>query len=220
MGASKLVKVYDTKTRKMKRNRKNINTNKEINPRFAGASNSKEYKLKDTPTTAVTPSVNGAGFSPLGQIACGIVESDRIGNKIMVKSFQQRGTITISPATTTGYVHVRQMVVIDKQANSLTFAPPRYILEGSDVMTAPLNNEYMNRFIVLKDKIHTLNNTNYKSKTFSFYKKFNMPVTYKSEATDVPDNNNIITLWFSNEPVVDGHYPTINATDRTRFTDS
>lgn len=191
-----------------------------MNPRFAGHAGP-EFKLHDTPTTAATPSVNGVVFSPLGQIPCGITAEDRVGNRITVKSFQQRGTITIDPLTTSHYVHVRQMVVLDKQANHVTFAPARNILEpGADVMSAPLNNEFFGRFQILKDQVHTLNDTDRRSKCFSFYKTFNMPVNYQSDGTDVPETNNILTFWFSNEPAAGGHYPSINATDRIRFTDN
>lgn len=189
------------------------------NPRFS-ASSRPELKAKDNDFT-LTPSVAGTSASPLGTIAVDTLKDARLGDRIVVGSYQQRATITIDPTSTSGYVHLRHLILIDKQPNHTTFTPAGGVFaDGGNPITSPLNLEYTSRFNVLCDRVITLDSESYKSKVFTFYKKFNMPVSYRGSTTEVPETNNILTMWFTNEPLEGGKYPTIIGLDRIRFSDA
>ena len=117
----------------------------------------------------------------LNGLAPGSSASQRIGQKVSVRSLEIRLYNQVTAGTGVDQLH-RQLVVMDRQANG---APPAIanILSAADV-AAPRNLEYRKRFKVLLDKTFTLNATAEpgSQKWRKYYIKFKRPIVVEFNA--------------------------------------
>jgi len=163
--------------------------------RFSGPG--RELKFHDvdmnTLVDAAAETVNG---QHLLQIAQGDTQSQRDGNKIVVKSINFKGTLLYNPDTanqantaTVVYLYLIQ----DTQANG---AAPTVGNANTGIFTeADLSNAFMtlvnkDRFKIIKKMVFVMNPPSGVSgafgpvvRHFDFYKKLNIPVVYDASAT-------------------------------------
>lgn len=95
-------------------------------------------------------------FYNLCVVAQGDTESQRVGRKIMIRSLDIRGNLTLLGATdvTNTSCQVRMRIVVDTQTNGAQFAATD-LLE-TDAINSFANLANRKRFIVLKDKTFNL----------------------------------------------------------------
>lgn len=186
-----------------------------------------EWKNLDTQSNNTTPDdITGVMLSPLGQLKTGVDSTTRVGKKIVVRTFQCKGTITAAAdaIAARGYTYVRVLVAVDKQANASTALLSDIIKEdhvSSLNVSQPMNLENSERFTVIYDKLVRLDVATGVSKQFKFYKKLNMPVEFNTAPASIsgtiPITNNIVVGYVSNEH---NELPTVIYQNRIRFTDN
>lgn len=216
---SKKTKGKRTMRRKAyRRPYKSNNNNPKLYPRYQEGRAKGEWKFIETTDPTRNPTTAGYITSPLGIIANGSAANQRVGNKITVKSYQAKGTITLDPATATGYAHVRLLVVLDKQANATLPSVASMFPAGADYLISGLSPSVWDRYSILTDKNYLVSNASRQSIFFNVYKKLNMGVDYADATTAIPGTNAIHVIWISNETGA-GNPPTVIWNERIRYTD-
>lgn len=191
------------------------------NPRFSGFKRT-ELKCYDENDNLKRPDIGGTVYwSPLGQIATGSQINNRVGNRLIVRSISGRWTITAAPSAlaTTGYSHVRVLLVIDKQCNTENMSSGVEPLMVGFPINAPLNTEKLTKYSILMDQKIVLDN-NHPSHELVFYKKLKMSVAYATEAAALPMTNNIFFILLSNETVGSADRPYVIDATRIRYIDN
>lgn len=109
-----------------------------------------ELKYKDT---SATGDVNSNGtITLINGIARGDDVAERVGRKIIMKSYQVNYTAYAAPAASTGLSTTgRIMIVYDKQANAAAPAITDVLVTATGFSLKNLNNS--ERFTILKDKL-------------------------------------------------------------------
>lgn len=186
-----------------------------------------ELKFLDVANGAIVP------FNTTGFIQCynamlqGTTASTRIGNKVVIKTFQLRGELVVpndAPANT-----VRLILLWDSQPNG---ALPAL----TDVLTATDGKSFMNlanrdRFWVLKDwQMNVGPSTNLVlaagaapplTKTFNWYVKVNRETVYNGNAGTIGDirTGALLLLGCGSHTAASALYSTLDGTVRVRYTD-
>lgn len=186
----------------------------------------------DIPNTGVILTGGGGGTdqASINAIAQGDGPSERDGRKVVIKSVQARGQVTLNSGPgLISYARIRMILYLDKQANGAA-ATVTDILETANI-NSHLNLSNNLRFTILWDKVIDLNSTgNVVSTTgsdtygnavrsFKFYKKVNIPVEFDGTTAAIANikSNNLNFLFISYEnglPESD-----IFGTARVRYTD-
>lgn len=113
-----------------------------------------EKKFFDTSDT--TDATTTATVVNLNNVGAGDTALLRDGNKILCKSIQIRGKLTLEAATANSVV--RYMVVHDKNANG-TAPTAAQVFEGTPAVTGMKNISNASRFTTLLDRTVVLNHT-------------------------------------------------------------
>lgn len=151
----------------------------------------------------IEPTVAGlglaTGYTCINTLSQGSQISQRIGNKVVIKSLRVKGTILPSEtADSTDYGMVRVAVVYDKQTNGTAPAATEIFasIDSAGAFTtqfqAPLKITNKKRFTVLRDENFVINGINDSAHKIDWYIKRKMPVEYNSTATP-PTVANITT---------------------------
>lgn len=180
-----------------------------------------EWKFKDTPVLTTINTV--FGVSLLNGLRTGTSSSERIGQKVLMRTLELRLFMQAKPGSTTQWT--RCMVVLDRQPNGI-YPALTDVLVSQDVY-APRNLSFRKRFKILWDKVLILNQTTTGSPNSVFRKsflnfKFPILVDYNQfitgAITDITSNS-LLFLFFGQNP--------LGATDATmymygrmRYTDS
>jgi len=131
--------------------------------------------------------------------------------------------VTASPEaiSSTGYTYVRMFALIDKQPNSSTLTVATDYFEPVGVtslfINSPINAKYRSRVTMLYDRVLLLSPGTSVSKQVNIYKKLNLPVSYVDGTTAIPETNNIVVGFISNEH---NEVPTVIWQNRIRFSDA
>jgi len=172
-----------------------------------------EVKFLDTVEPATTCATTGTiSIGSLNIVPQNDTESGRTGRKITITRLQCRGQIVIPPTTVAAdsYDKVRLMFVLDTQTNGSN--PTVATLLQSAAINSYLNMANSSRFKVLSDEIYDISCTAGGAptgspsfggavKSWSFYKKVNIPIEFDSSASDgsigTQRTNNIFCLGIS-----------------------
>lgn len=184
----------------------NTYKNKNVQQNLIGKTSMKEIKCRDQvfATTAIStgvisglsyvePTVAGAGlatgYTCLNCLTQGIGASQRIGNKVVIKSLRITGTIVANPAATSAdNGNIRIVIFYDKQTNE---AAPAYTEVLADIQTdLSYNSHYESkmkiankkRFVVLRDKVIPINYGDNGSCHIDWFIKKDLEVEYSSTA--------------------------------------
>lgn len=180
--------------------------------RIAGYYGGLEKKFIDVATNDTTVASAGAILNSGTQVVIsqGTSQSQRIGRKVCLKNINWRYNINLPSAAlmTSTSDMCRVILYWDKQANGATAA-------GADILTSVnvygYNNlSNMNRFIILYDKVHSINataavyngaaiETGSRDQWYSVYKKVDIPIEYSGTdgTIDEIQSNNIGVLLVS-----------------------
>ncbi len=194
--------------------------------RYSGKT--QELKFHDVDQNDAVISATGSVSTSWNLIAQGVTESQRVGRKCTLRSINWRGTLGMSSTTdfdNTSDV-ARIMLVLDKQANG---AVPAVL----DILETALFQSFNNlsnsaRFVTLFDRRFDMNcqggqgnGTTFESverkKTFSMYKKCNIPIEFSSTTGAITEirSNNLIMLTISESGLA-----RLDSKVRLRFSDS
>ncbi len=168
---------------------------RKLNKRVSALEASKERKIIDTQLTAqvsnTTPSL-----VELTNLAQGLTDTTRIGNKIMLSGLQFRYL-----AKDTVQNSVRVMIVQDKQTNGAIFAAADVLADVTaiDNVASLRNRDESLRFRVLYDRVHLISLTGKDSVYVSKFIKLNVPVKYDGNAGTIADitSNSLAILHVS-----------------------
>ncbi len=173
--------------------------------RYAGRSG--ELKFHDVDLDDAVVAGSGTVTDSINKIAQGVTESQRVGRKCTLKAINWRYQLAIDEvvdnATPAQSDSVRIILYLDKQCNGATAAVTD-ILESDDFQSFR-NLANSGRFVVLMDRVHTMNELTLTSTqnadTFDsaqlfidrqFYKKCNIPLEFSSTTgaiTEIRSNN-------------------------------
>lgn len=144
--------------------------------------------------TGEVPATGQLALIPQGDTAV-----TRDGRECIIKSIQIRGNMTFTPAaaaTAAGNTHL--WLILDTQCNKAAAAVTD-VFTGTAMPVALLNLDNSNRFRIIKHWVHTWTSQagvttayNDQSKTFEYFKRCNIKMTYNSTAgaiTEITQNN-------------------------------
>lgn len=180
-----------------------------------------EEKYFDT-TASVNPLKSTPTIQALNLISQGLTDSTRIGNSIKAQSLMCRfhfsGNFAAQPVNVCRY-----MLVVDKAVNAATpVAAPTLslILEQSSNLLSPINKDQGDRFVILKDKIFTLNlpgTGGGHAVLHKEFKKLDFHIRYVApNSTDLGPNAIYLIFW-TDQTV---QAPTITYYTRLKYTDN
>lgn len=188
-----------------------------------------DLKFIDTQFTDDVVSATGLVQTQQFIIPDGNSQSEKEGLKIVIKSIQYRFQLKLPSTTVVADATdvLRAILVRDKQANG-ALPTVADILNGTDIMNHK-NLENSNRFVTLFDKTisissmggfgdGTTNATLPNTKSWSYFKKMNLPIQYNNSATTgviTTINSNNLVLMFISEFGKCG----MNVNVRIRYTD-
>lgn len=196
-----------------------------------------EKKYRDTSGTLTDVSHTNYHMQVLNGIAQGVGVSQRIGNKINLKSILCNWRwipYNAGQGNALRNATVRHMIVYDRESDG-SYPPllgadtSQAILSntaGGDGLTAFPNVNTKRRYVILHDKVHKLehqNNDTATGYTFDIFEKFkyvNTTTQYGNTGTNISDINSGAVYQIAFCGIVDGGYnPTLQYNNRVRYTD-
>ncbi len=199
--------------------------------RYSGIRSAGELKFHDTTLVDAVVAAAGGILNSVNLIPQGVTEVQRIGRKCTLKSFWWRYELSLpeqdAQTTPESGDSVRMIVYQDKQTNGAT-AVLADILEATVSIQSFRNLANQGRFIILCDKIHSINYAGLASdgagvvsqaavsREYTLYKKLNVPIEFDSTTGAITEirSNNIGILLISTNGVVG-----FNSKIRLRFSD-
>lgn len=119
----------------------------------------KEYKFLDSDIVGTSVSSSGVIFDSVNKIVQGVGESERVGRKVVIRELQFRWHFTIpaqnEETSPLGGDGIRMIWFIDKQCNGAVTTTASLLANLS--FHSPLNLENSDRFVILVDRIYTMN---------------------------------------------------------------
>lgn len=190
-----------------------------------------EKKYFDTVFAAAPVPAAGAYSVSLNLIPQGTTKNSRIGNKCTVVNLNIHGQLTLLTQAADSVVgdKVRFIVFIDKQANGAVPASVADILQTMPGATTDVNSfrnlDNVERFIILKDKTYTLNQStqsgalgsNVVVREIKMNKKCAVPLEFSSTTGAITEirSNNIMWMAIS----LGNNTTNIALTSRVKFSD-
>lgn len=148
----------------------------------------------------------------------------RQGDQVTLKSVHVRGEWHINTGIGAGTTQTcRTMVLLDKLGTGTTQAQPGDILQTTGNIQAPfapISLQWMDRYIVLADKVWNLSETGNSGIAFNIYRK--IPKRYQKarftgSGANTLSNNNIVMLNITNAAAA---YPVCTSYSRVAYTDA
>lgn len=130
---------------------------KAVLPAIAAINTEAKYFDQTAAVTSNTPGTNDAIIDLTGQIAPGTGDSDRIGNSVLGKDLQVRLAIQFTPTSTIEALHCRMMIICWKSSSIDNAVTAAKLFEAPTNLYSPVNKDYSDQMVVLKDKFFTLN---------------------------------------------------------------
>lgn len=198
-----------------------------VAPVIAAINTESKYYDQSGTLTAHSPGVNDATVFLTQDIVNGTTDTQRIGNSVLAQNLQLRMAIDF-PSTVGSpsvmFLHCRFMLICWKenlQQNGPTIAK---LFESPTNLYSPVNKDFSDQFVVLKDKFFTLRNdagitcqaghTNFK-----IFKPMRWHLRWLGTGTAAGTQNHILLVLRSSAP---GAVNAMNCTyySRLNFTDN
>lgn len=162
------------------------------------------------------PILAAGAITVLNEIAQGTDDENRIGRSTATKSVYYNFVLNFG----TGAVPncIRHMLVWDRQSNGVAPAVTAILDVNSQPVTAPLELDNRQRFVVLADERYTLSPNGDQIRFCSGFRNINQKTTW-ADGVDVPSTGALLLLMVSDEATV-ANQPTFYGTWRTRFIDN
>lgn len=178
--------------------------------------NNAEAKYFDVIATQ-SPVSATIGLNNLSNMSQGLTDITRVGNSIKIKDLRVR--YTIIPNFTSSITNiVRIMIFVDKSQGGV--APLQtQIFESSTTFNSPLNKDFSDRFVVLRDSIFPLAQGSADNLTGDIYLKMDYHVRYLGPGNAVGDQGpgTVYLLSWSNQVT---NSPTISYYTRLNYYDN
>lgn len=132
-----------------------------------------------------------AAFTGLTEVNCvpqGATVANRIGNKITIRSIH--GRFSIVQPTTTGFVHVRWLLVYDKQPNGAFPTMTDMLLDqpaGTGNALSSINIANKSRFLFLRDQFQNFDSAQQLTNVYNFHVKGRWETEYGSNTSTIGD---------------------------------
>lgn len=173
-----------------------------VAPVIAAINTEEKYYDQTAAITAYNPGTNDQLLFITQGIANGTDDNTRIGNSILARKLMLRMAIDF-PSTVGApnvmYLHARAMLVVWKenlQANGPTI---NKIFEAPANLYSPVNKDYSDQFVVLKDKFFTLTNSSGVAcqagfRSFKWFRKINWHMRFLGTGTSSGTQNHILLI--------------------------
>jgi len=171
-----------------------------------------EKKMYDK---SINTTVNNSGsIYSLAEIAQGLGQSDREGNKLKITSVSTRGTISISSAAT--YTTARIIIFVDTQQVADTAPSVTSVLESASPL-AFYNKLTLGRFQILEDNMYSMHTYDNPSPKFQSHLKPMHHIYYNgANSTDI-QKGGVYVLVISDQAT---NQPVFAMNHRTRYVDN
>ncbi len=143
----------------------------------------KERKFIDTQIVNTAIITTGT-ITQLSNIAQGLTEFTRVGNKITVTGILLKYLQNANISTNT-----RVMLVQDKQTNGAIYVNTDLLEDASaqDIILSPRNSDFKRRFRVVYDRTHPFDVNARATHVVSKFFKMNIPLRYDTNVGDITD---------------------------------
>lgn len=198
-----------------------------VMPIISAINTEQKYFDATAAVTAYQPGTNDQIIGLTGAMAQGVTDVTRIGNSVLAKDIQVRLAIdfpqTIGPPAVTG-LHCRMMLLCWKENVQLNGPTAAKIFESPTNLYSPVNKDYSDQFVVMKDKFFVLRGDGYTAATqagqtcMKLYKKLDWHMRWQGGTiNDATTNHIILVLRSSSAGVTNAmnvtYYSRLNFTD-------
>lgn len=198
-----------------------------VAPAIAAINTEHKYYDVTQAVTAYVPGTNDQILNLTGGITQGTTDITRIGNSILAKDLSLRMALdfpsTIGAPNVTG-IHCRMMLLCWKENIQLNSPTAARIFEAPTNLYSPINKDYSDQFVVLKDKFFTLRSdgSGIASTTgqthMKIFKNLNWHIRYQAGGAADGTTNHIILVLRSSAAGVSNamnctYYSRLNFTD-------
>lgn len=157
---------------------------------------------------------------PINSIEQGIDDNQRIGRSIATKSCYYQYVLNFGTGPVPNVI--RHMLVWDRQPNGTAPAVNQVLnnLGLSTPVTAPMNLDNKERFVVLADERTTLSPNGDQIRVCNGFRTINQKTTFDNDQIDnIPATGSLLVLFMSDE-TVPTNQPNFYGTWRVRFIDN
>lgn len=130
-----------------------------ILPMISAINTEAKYIDYSATVTSNTPGTNDS-INLLTDVNPGTGDSDRIGNSILAKDLSVRMAINFTPSATVFGLHCRAMLICWKTDATHNAISSAKLFEDPTNLYSPINKDYSDQMVVLKDKFFALNAQN------------------------------------------------------------
>lgn len=197
-----------------------------VAPAIAAINTEAKYFDQTAAVTAYSPGTNDQIISLTGGIAQGLTDVTRIGNSLLAKDLQLRMAFnfqnTVGSPNVMG-IHCRAMLICWKENTQLNGPTAARLFESPTNLYSPVNKDYSDQFVVLKDKFFSLNSAVDISAptgftTMKWFKPINWHLRYQgANTTDFTTNHIVLVIRSSASASVNAlqctYYSRLNFTD-------
>lgn len=173
-----------------------------VAPVIAAINTEEKYNDKTASVLSYSPGTNDQIISLTGDIAQGTTDTNRIGNSILAKSIQLRlahnFTSVIGAPNILG-IHCRMMLIAWKENAQQNNISVSKLFEAPNNLYSPVNKDYSDQFVVLKDKFFSLNASNGVAGTQAFttmkiFKKLDWHMRFDNSGAGSGTQNHIFLV--------------------------
>lgn len=197
---------------------------KAVLPAIAAINTEVKYSDKTAAVNAYTPGTNDVIVALTDQLAQGVTDVTRIGNSIKAQDLQVRLAMNFTSSATVLGLHCRMMLIVWKDNAQLNPISAAKIFESATNLYSPLNKDYTDQFVVIKDKFFSMNNASGAAQTVAFqtmklFKKVDFHIFYDGATGGNATTNHIYLVLRSSAT---GIGTSLQATyySRLNFTDN
>lgn len=173
-----------------------------VAPAIAAINTESKYYDQTATVQSYTPGTNDQIISLTDAIAAGVADNQRVGNSFLAKSLQIRLAHNFTPAVGPPAIHglhCRMMLVCWKDNASQNIISASKLFEAPTNLYSPVNKDYSDSFVVMKDKYFTLNaqiNSAYPQafSAMKIYKDINWHMRFSSSAASSGTTNHIFLV--------------------------
>lgn len=196
---------------------------KAVLPMVEAINTEEKYADQNATVTAYNPGTNDQVVCLTNAISQGSDDFNRIGNSILAKDINIRIYSTYA-ADATHLNSIGRITILCWKDNANANAPTvAKVYESSTVINSPFNKDYVDQFVILKDKIFACNapvaaTTSQCAMVFKFYKKLDWHMRWLNTTTGNTQNH--IYIIFRSAQAAVGNAMSFTYYTRLNFTDN
>lgn len=180
-----------------------------VAPVIAAINTEEKYSDKTAAVASHSPGSGDQIIALTDQIAQSLTDVGRIGNSVLAKTLQLRLAHNFTASSTVLGLHCRAMLVCWKENAAQNIISAAKLFEQPGNLYSPVNKDFSDQFVVLKDKFFTLNAGNGAVTTASqgytqmkIFKPINWHIRWSDAAGSAATQNHIYLILRSSGPGV------------------